>query len=197
MLAPGQAARQRAATATRAALRRRRDFQRRSPLRSHRGTFTRAARVEWFEALGRRQQERPSRRSALAIEDELSAQHAQSPALKRDPADTAPRSREAQRPRRAPPASNLACAAASARAPCRAGSGVSWAARSRNAAVAATPPRACARAAERSSSPATASSGTTAARARCHARRSGSSSGSVTSASALWTARRSCVDASR
>ena len=72
------------------------------------------------------------------------------------------------------PARNFVCAAASARRPRGAESGVSEAARSRNAAAAAKPPRACARAAERSSSAATSSSGSEAARARCHARRSGS-----------------------
>ena len=83
-----------------------------------------------------------------------------------------------------PPASNFACAAASARLPLSAGSGVSSAARARNAAAAAAPPRACARSAERSNSSATASSGPDAACARCQARRSGSVSGSVASASA-------------
>ena len=70
----------------------------------------------------------------------------------------------------------FACAAASARAARRAGSGVSTTARSRNAAAAATPPRACARPADRSSSAATSSSGPLPPSHRCHARRSGSSS---------------------
>ena len=56
-----------------------------------------------------------------------------------------------------------------------AGSGVSSAARCRNAAAAASPPRPCARSAERAISAATASSGVAVACARCHARRSGSS----------------------
>ena len=56
-----------------------------------------------------------------------------------------------------------------------AGSGVSSAARCRNAAAAASPPRPCARSAERAISAATASSGIAVACARCQARRSGSS----------------------
>ena len=75
--------------------------------------------------------------------------------------------------------------------PRRAESGVSSAARSRNAAAAAMPPRACARPAERSSSSATDSSRPEVARARCQARRSGSDSGSVASASARCTSWRS------
>ena len=80
-----------------------------------------------------------------------------------------------------------------ARARC-AGSGVSVAARSRNAAAAARPPRARARSAERSSSAATSSSGARAACARCHARRSGSTLGSVAAAraDARSAARRRC-----
>ena len=70
----------------------------------------------------------------------------------------------------------LRLAAASSRCARRPGSGVSIAARSRNAAAAANPPRACARPAERSSSSATSSSGPGVACARCHARRSGSTS---------------------
>ena len=59
------------------------------------------------------------------------------------------------------------------------GSGVSSAARSRNAAAAARPPRRCARSAECAISAATASSGVAVACARCQARRSGSRTGSV------------------
>ena len=59
------------------------------------------------------------------------------------------------------------------------GSGVSSAARSRNAAAGAAPSRVRARSAGRSISSATVSSGHGAAWARCHARRSGSASGSV------------------
>ena len=74
------------------------------------------------------------------------------------------------------PASNLASAAASARLPRRVGSGVSSAARSRNAAAAANPPRAWARDADCSRLTATLSSAAEDACARCHASRSGSRS---------------------
>ena len=72
-----------------------------------------------------------------------------------------------------------------------AGSGVSSAARSRNAAAAARPPRRCARSAEFAISLATDSSGVAVACARCQARRSESRTGSVESASARCTSRRS------
>ena len=68
--------------------------------------------------------------------------------------------------------SSFACAASSERSTRPAGSGVSSAARCRNAAAAASPPRACARPAERASSAAMASSGDEVACARCQARRS-------------------------
>jgi len=89
------------------------------------------------------------------------------------------------------------CAAANARTPRRAGSGVSLIARSRKAAAAANPPRACVRPADRSSSAATSSSGPAAAWARCQARRLGSVPGSVASARAWWARRRSAAGAAR
>jgi len=71
------------------------------------------------------------------------------------------------------------------------GSGISSAARSRNATAAAAPPRIRVRSAQRSISSATPSSGHGAAWARGHARRSGSASGSVASAKTRCAARRS------
>ena len=95
------------------------------------------------------------------------------------------------------PARCLACAAARPRRARVCGSGVSRAARSRNAAAAAIPPRAWARPADRSSSAATSSSDPAAAWARCQARRSGSTAGSVASASTACACRRTSSEADR
>ncbi len=149
--------------------------------------LTRLPVAESFESVGGVDQQRHGVPAALASEDDLGAEPGQSARAAARPADPVLPRRGARDAASGDPASKLACAAAIARAPRAAGSGVSSVARLRKAAAAATPPRARARSAERSSSPATASSGSTAAWARCHARRSGSDSGSVASASARCT----------
>ena len=158
-------------------------------LAGHRG-------VQGLEPLGRREQQRRRVAPASAGERDLRAQPLEPRALEVIERSELGGRQEVGRGGGSA-TSSLACAAASERSTRVAGSGVSSAARVRNAAAAASPPRACARSAERSSSPATASSGRSAARARCHARRSGSSCGSVASASARWTSRRSGAGAAR
>ena len=147
--------------------------------------------VERLEAPGGSEQQRRRVAAARAGEHDLRAQPLQPRALELvERGELGGRQqlerRVRRRQRRTSPARRPAPAS-----PRRAGSGVSSAARVRNAAAAAAPPRACARSAERSSSSATASSGPAAACARCQARRSGSVSGSVASASARCTSWRS------